>query len=60
MTALRRALVGVVLFAVGTLVGDKDSALVYVGGVFYLAVLPLWALAMAFYLVRLRTAASPQ
>jgi hypothetical protein len=43
---------GLVLFAVGTLVGDKDSALVYVGGVFYLAVLPLWALAMAFYLVR--------
>jgi hypothetical protein len=43
---------GVVLFAVGTLVGNKDSALVYVGGVFYLAVLPLWALAMASYLVR--------
>jgi hypothetical protein len=43
---------GVVLFAIGTLVGDKDSALVYVGGVFYLAVLPLWALGMAFYLVR--------
>ena len=46
---------GVVLFAVGTLVGDKDSALVYIGGVFYLAVLPLWALAMAFYLVRSRS-----
>ena len=43
---------GVVLFAIGTLVGDKDSPLVYVGGVFYLAVLPLWALGMAFYLVR--------
>jgi hypothetical protein len=43
---------GVVLFAVGTLVGDKDSALVYVGGVFYLAILPLWALGLAFYLVR--------
>ena len=43
---------GVVLFAVGTLLGDKDSALVYVGGVFYLAVLPIWALGMAFYLVR--------
>jgi hypothetical protein len=44
---------GVVLFAVGTLVGDKDSMLVYIGGVFYLAILPLWALGMAFYLVRL-------
>jgi hypothetical protein len=43
---------GVVLFAAGTLLGDKDSAMVYVGGVFYLAVLPLWALGMAFYLVR--------
>ena len=44
---------GVVLFAVGTLVGNKDSALVYVGGVFYLAVLPLWGLGMAFYLARM-------
>ena len=46
---------GVVLFAAGTLVGDKDSALVYIGGVFYLALLPLWALGMAFYLVRMNT-----
>jgi hypothetical protein len=45
---------GVVLFAVGTLIGNKDSVMVYVGGVFYLAVLPLWALGMAFYLVRAR------
>lgn len=48
---------GVVLFAVGTLTGDKDSALVYIGGVFYLTVLPLWALGMAFYLIRSADAA---
>jgi hypothetical protein len=51
---------GVVLFAVGTLVGDKDSVLVYVGGVFYLAVLPLWALGMAFYLVRRNAVIAPE
>jgi hypothetical protein len=51
---------GVVLFAVGTLVGDKDSLPVYVGGVFYLAVLPLWALGMAFYLVRRNAVIAPE
>ncbi len=51
---------GVALFAVGTLVGDKDSAMVYVGGVFYLAVLPLWALGMAFYLVRMKSVITAQ
>jgi hypothetical protein len=51
---------GVVMFALGTLVGSKDSALFYVGGVFYLAVLPLWALGMAFYLVRMKSVITAQ
>jgi hypothetical protein len=51
---------GVVLFAAGTLIGDKDSTMVYVGGVFYLAVLPLWALGMAFYLVRSSAVTAPR
>jgi len=51
---------GLALFAVGTLIGDKDSAMVYVGGVFYLAVLPLWALGMAFYLVRTTAVSAPR
>ena len=51
---------GVVMFALGTLAGDKDSWLVYIGGVSYLAVLPLWALGMAFYLVRMRSLSTVQ
>ena len=51
---------GVVMFALGTLAGDKDSWLVYIGGVSYLAVLPLWALGMAFYLVRMRSVSTVQ
>ena len=39
---------------------DKDSALVYVGGVLYLAVLPLWALGMALYLVRMKSVITAQ
>ena len=48
------------MFALGTLAGDKDSWLVYIGGVSYLAVLPLWALGMAFYLVRMRSVSTVQ
>jgi hypothetical protein len=43
---------GVTLFAAGALLTDKDSALIYVGAIWYLPMLPLWALGMAFYLVR--------
>lgn len=43
---------GVVLFAAGTLIGDKDSQPVLVGGVAYLVLLPVWALVMGLYLSR--------
>ena len=44
---------GVVIYGVGTVVADKDSALILVGGIAYLVLLPLWALVMGFYLSRL-------
>jgi hypothetical protein len=49
---------GVVLFAVGTLIGNKDSLPVLVGGVAYLVLLPVWALVMGLYLSRSARVAS--
>ena len=48
---------GVAVFAVGILLTDKDSALIFAGAIWYLPMLPLWALGMAFYLVRMRSRA---
>jgi hypothetical protein len=43
---------GVVLYGVGTLIDDKDSLPVLVGGIAYLVLLPIWALVMGLYLSR--------
>jgi hypothetical protein len=43
---------GVLLYAVATLTVDKDSPLVLGGGIAYLVLLPIWALAMGGYLSR--------
>jgi hypothetical protein len=43
---------GVALYGVGTLITDKDSWSILVGGVAYLVLLPLWALVMGLYLSR--------
>ena len=52
--------VGIAVFAVGVLFTDKDSTLISAGAIWYLPMLPLWALGMAFYLVRMRSAITAQ
>ncbi len=51
---------GVAVFAVGTLLADKDSAMIYAGAIWYLPMLPLWALGMALYLVRMKSVITAQ
>jgi hypothetical protein len=51
---------GVAVFAAGTLLTDKDSALIYAGAIWYLPMLPLWALGMALYLARAKSAITAQ
>ena len=46
--------VGVVAFAIGTLVSGDEGTLVYAGGAAYLVLLPIWALLMGVFLNRLR------
>jgi hypothetical protein len=46
--------VGVVAFAIGTLVSGDEGTLVYAGGAAYLVLLPIWALLMGAFLNRLR------
>jgi hypothetical protein len=43
---------GLATFGAGTLIADKDSLAVLVGGVAYLVLVPVWALVMGFYLSR--------
>ena len=43
---------GLATFGAGTLIADKDSVAVLVGGVAYLVLVPVWALVMGFYLSR--------
>jgi hypothetical protein len=43
---------GLVLFAIGTIVDGSDGTLVYIGGVAYLLLLPIWGILMGRFLGR--------
>jgi len=47
---------GLVLFAIGTIVNGSEGTLVYIGGVAYLVLLPIWGLLMGRFLGRRSTA----
>ena len=44
--------VGLVVFAIGTLVNGSEGTLVYIGGLAYLVLLPVWGLLIARFLGR--------
>jgi len=50
--------VGLALYAIGTILNGANGALVYVGGLAYLDLLPVWGLLMGWFLGR-RDAAKP-
>jgi hypothetical protein len=43
---------GVALYAIGTILSGADGALVYIGGLAYLDLLPIWGLLMGWFLGR--------
>jgi hypothetical protein len=44
--------VGLALYAIGTILNGADGALVYIGGLAYLDLLPIWGLLMGWFLGR--------
>jgi hypothetical protein len=51
--------IGLVIFAIGTLLSGSQGTLVYIGGLAYLVLLPAWGFLMSRYLRRLNRAPVP-